>query len=110
MGTLTKTIFNDNELMKGFSGLCQGGQCPHSDENILEDRNEEEPLGKQVCQKVPGQRTDGFRVGWWRKGREVMCPQLETRKKSFVAPCLLPECSSLPTWLKYPFILLRAFH
>lgn len=63
VGTLEKTVFKDSEPMKSFSRLSQEGQCPHSDENMLGDRNKETLVRKQVCQEGPGQRTDG--CGGW---------------------------------------------
>lgn len=47
--------------MKGFSGLCQEGQCPHSDENMLGNRNKEELLEKQVSRKA----LDRAQMGVW---------------------------------------------
>lgn len=69
MGALEKTVFKDSEPMKGFSGLCQVEQSPHSDESMLGNRNKEELIEKQVCQKGPRQSPDGcLGVGGWGVG------------------------------------------
>lgn len=75
MGTLEKTVFKGHVSIKGFSRTGQGGQCPHSDENMLEDRNKKELIGKQVCQKGLEQETDGC-GGWKRKGKKSSSKRL----------------------------------
>lgn len=93
MGTLEETVFKDKEPMMGFCRLCQGGQCPHSDENAGGgggDRNREELVGKQVD---PRQSPGGCLRGWGagEKGRrsKYICSRRFRRK--ILYPSFFPQ-------------------
>lgn len=89
---MEKTLFKDYEPMKGFSGLCQVGQCPHSDKNMLGNRNKEELVEKQVCQKGPRQSPDGcLGVEGGGLGRMERKVNISTEEDSEERSCIPPS-------------------
>lgn len=76
---------------------------------MLGDRNKEEVVAKQKVLPERPWTEDRWVWGWERKGREVNASTAGDLGGWFVAPALLPGCSSRHPWLRYTSFVLEPF-